>query len=178
MHDLHHLLSDKLLLGCLGVASGLHLSWSLLCETDREHSHDVAISGLGLGEGLNKGVPFLDHSASVVTSDVHTMEVGVAIVSLDLVDLELQLSPGGRDLLWGVAIVEGDGDDTTLQASARLLSTVRFVHGSERHNSLVEAWSQHIVPLFTGEWMRSKQQKLQLISPILQVIEEEAPKVE
>ena len=156
LHDLHHLLSDELLLGGLGVAGSLHLTRSLLGEADGKHSHDVAVHGFGLYVGLNQRVPFLDHRAGVVPGDVHTMEVGVAIVSLDLVDLELQLSPGGRDLLRGVAIVEGDGDDTTLQASARLLSTVRFVHGSERHNSLVEAWSQHIVPLFSGEWMGSK----------------------
>jgi len=129
------------------------LTWCLLCESNGEHSYDVAVSGFGLDVGFNQRVPFLDHGAGMVPGDVHTMEVGVAIVSLDLVDLELQLSPGGRDLLWGVAIVEGDGDDTTLQASARLLSTVRFVHRSQRHNSLVEAWSQHIVPLFSGEWM-------------------------
>lgn len=94
MHDLHHFLSDQLLLGCLSVASGLDLSWGLLGETNREHSNDVAVHGLGLREGLNKGVPFLDHGAGVISRDVHTMEVGIAIKSLDLINLELQLSPG------------------------------------------------------------------------------------
>lgn len=179
MHDLHHLLSDKLLLGCLSVASGLHLSWCLLCETDREHSHDVTIRGLSLGEGLDKGVPFLDHSTSVITSDVHTMEVGVAVESLDFIDLELELSPGGADLwVWSIAIVKGDLDDTTPETITGLLKTGSLVARHESHNSFIKSWGQHIVPLFTGEWMGSKQQKLQLISPISQVIAEEAPKVE
>jgi len=95
LHDLHHLLSDKLLLRGLGVAGGLHLTWRLLRESDGEHSYDVAVSGFGLDVRFNQRVPFLDHGAGMVPGDVHTMEVGVAIVSLDLVDLELQLSPGG-----------------------------------------------------------------------------------
>jgi len=154
LHDLHHLLSDKLLLGCLSVASGLHLSWCLLCETDREHSHDVTIRGLSLGKGLNKGVPFLDHSTSVITSDVHTMEVGVAVESLDFIDLELELSPGGADLwVWCIAIVKGDLDDTTPETFTRLLKTGSLVARHQSHNSFIKSWGQHIVPLFTGEWM-------------------------
>ena len=94
LHDLHHFLSNLLLLRCFGVASGLDLSLGLSGEANGEHSHDVAVSGLGLHEGLDQGLPFLDHSASMVSSDVHTVEVGVAVVSLDLIDLELEGSPG------------------------------------------------------------------------------------
>lgn len=95
LHDLHHLLSNELLLRGLGVACGLHLTWRLLRESNREHSHDVTIHGLSLNVGLDQRVPFLNHSAGMVSGDVHTMEVGVAILSLDLINLELQLSPGG-----------------------------------------------------------------------------------
>ena len=94
MHDLHHFLSDQLLLGCFGVACGFDLSWGLLGETNREHSNNVAVLGLGLDKGLNKGVPFLNHVTGVVSGDVHSVEVGIAIKSLDFINLELQLSPG------------------------------------------------------------------------------------
>lgn len=93
-HDFHHLHSNLLLLGCLGIAGGLNLSWGLLGESDREHSHDVAISGLGLHEGFDKRVPFLNHSATMVSGDIHSVEISVTVISLDFINLELQLSPG------------------------------------------------------------------------------------
>ena len=154
MHDLHHLLSNQLLLRCLGVASGLHLSGGLLGETNGEHSHDVAIHGLGLHEGLNKGVPFLDHVASMISCDVHTMEIGVAIKALDLIDLELQLSPGLLFLwVWSIAIVERNLDNTSFKTVEGLIQTCRLVTRHQSDNSFIETWGQNIVPLFFGEWM-------------------------
>lgn len=94
LHDLHHLLSDELLVGSFGVARGLNLSWSLLGEGDAEQSHEVSVGGLGLNEGLNEGVPLLDHGAGMVSGDIHSVEVGIAIISLDFIDLELHSSPG------------------------------------------------------------------------------------
>lgn len=115
MHDLHHLLSNEELVGVLGIASGFDLSLGSLCEGNAEQSEDVAIRGLGLDESLNERVPFFDHRACLISGDVHSIEVGVAIESLNLINLELELSPG---LLLGlvVAVSEGDGEDTTSQA--------------------------------------------------------------
>lgn len=115
LHDLHHLLSDELLVGSLGIARGLNLSWSLLGEGDAEESHEVSIGGLGLNESLNEGVPLLDHGAGMVSGDIHSVEVGIAIISLDFIDLELHSSPG---LVVGgiggiVAISKGQSEDTT-----------------------------------------------------------------
>ena len=64
-----------------------------LGEANAEHAEEVAIDGLGLDEGLNSGVPLLDDGAELVTSDVHAVEVGVAVEALDLFDLDLHLSP-------------------------------------------------------------------------------------
>ena len=80
-------------MGSLSIASGLDLSLRSLGEGDAEKSEDETIGGLGLDESLDKGVPFLDHGAALVSGDVHTVEVGVAIEALDLVNLELELSP-------------------------------------------------------------------------------------
>lgn len=93
LHNLHHLLSDQSSVGSLSIASGLDLSLRSLGEGDAEKSEDETIGGLGLDESLDKGVPFLDHGAALVSGDVHTVEVGVAIEALDLVNLELELSP-------------------------------------------------------------------------------------
>lgn len=167
LHDLHHLLSDELLLGCFCVASGLDLSWSLLGESNGEHSDDITIGGLGLHESLDKGVPLLDHGASMVSGDVHTVEVRVAIVSLDFVNLELELSPGGTDLvllvLHGVvAVIQRDRDNTTFETLRGLGKTCSLVTRHQSDNSFIESWSLDIVPLFLGEWMGSKTLKMRV----------------
>ena len=62
-------------------------------EGDAEHADLVTIDGLGLREGLDRGVPLLDESAELVSGDVHTVEVGVAVVALDFFALDAHLSP-------------------------------------------------------------------------------------
>ena len=59
-HDFHHLLSDGLDVRALGVASGLDLSASSLCESNAKQTQQVSILSLGLHEALNERVPFLD----------------------------------------------------------------------------------------------------------------------
>jgi len=117
LHDLHHFLSDQLFLWCFGVASGFHLSWSLLGEANGKHSNDISIHGLSLNKGLNEWVPFLDHMARMISCDVHTMEVSVAIESLDLINLELKLSPGLLFFwIWCIAIIKRNLNDTSSKA--------------------------------------------------------------
>ena len=65
-----------------------------LGETNAEHTEEVSVSGLGLNESLNGGVPLLDNCAELVASDVHAIEVSVAVEALDFFDLDLHLSPG------------------------------------------------------------------------------------
>lgn len=93
-HDFHHLLSDKSLLRVLGVAGSSHLLAGSLSETNTEESQQEAINGLGLYEGFNEGVPFLDEGAELVLGDVEAVEVGVAIESLDFFNLNSDFSPG------------------------------------------------------------------------------------
>lgn len=93
-HDFHHLLADDLLLGVLGVASGLDLSLVSTSKGDAEHAEEVAVCGLGLHEGLNQRVPLLYKGAELIAGDIKTVEVGVAVHALHFLDLELDLSPG------------------------------------------------------------------------------------
>lgn len=90
LHNLHHLHSDESLMGVLGITGGLDLSLSSLGESKSETSEDISVSSLGLNESLDKGVPFLDHGACLISGDVHTVEVGVAIETLDFINLELE----------------------------------------------------------------------------------------
>jgi len=105
LHNLHHLLSNELLVGGFGIAGSLNLSMCFLSESNAEHSQNVSVGSLCLNKGLNKGVPLFDHGASLVSGDVHTVEVGVAIETLDFSNLELELSPV-LSLLGVVAISE------------------------------------------------------------------------
>jgi hypothetical protein len=93
-HYLHHLLADSLDLRRFGVAGGSDLSAGSLGEANGEHSEEITILGLGLDKGLNSSVPLLDNGAQLISGDVHSVEVGVAIKSLDFFDLDLNLSPG------------------------------------------------------------------------------------
>jgi len=93
-HNLLHLGADELLLSTSSVAGSLDLSLVASGESDAEHADQVAVQGLGLNEGFNGGVPLLDEGAELVSGDIHSVEVGVEIESLDFLALDADLSPG------------------------------------------------------------------------------------
>ena len=101
-------------MGSLSVASSLDLVLVASGEGNSKNSHEVAVVSLGLNESLNEGVPFLDKRAKLVTGDVHTVEVGVAVETFDFLALELYLSPC---LLVSVVVqfTKGDGENATLE---------------------------------------------------------------
>ena len=92
-HNLHHLLADELALGALGVTSCSNLLIGSLGEANAEHTEEIAVGGFSLDKGLDCGVPLLDDCAKLVTSDVHSVEVGVAVEALDFFNLDFHLSP-------------------------------------------------------------------------------------
>jgi hypothetical protein len=129
-----------------------------LSESNAEHSQDVSIGGLCLNERLNKGVPLLDHGAGLISGDVHTVEVGVAIESLNFSNLELELSPVfglGRV----VAVSKRSSENSISQTVSRVNKTGSLVTWGKRNASLVEAWSKDVVPFFLGKWMGSNNKK-------------------
>lgn len=83
-------------------------------ESNAEHPDDVAVVGLGLSEGLDQRVPLLDEGAKLVSGDVQTVVVGVAVVALHLFALDAHLSPG---LLVGVTVqvTERDLENATTE---------------------------------------------------------------
>jgi hypothetical protein len=99
-------------------------------------------------------VPFLDHGASLVTGNVHAIEVGIAIESLHLIDLELQPSPG-LSLRLVVAISERGLENTASQTVSSLLLTSTLVARSQSDASSVESWGEDVVPFLLDEWMHT-----------------------
>ena len=92
----------------------------------------------------------------MIPSDVHTVEVCVAIMTLDFINLELQLPPWSHLLLllWSIAVVERDADHTSSKVLTGLHLTLCLVTRHQRSHTLLESWNKDIVPLLLGEWMR------------------------
>jgi hypothetical protein len=136
----------------LGIAGSLNLFLGLLSESNTEHSENVTILGLSLNKGFDEGVPFFDHSSTMVPSDVHAVEVGVAVKAFDFLDLESELLPGSG-LGRVVAVAETKLEDTISEVISRVNKTCSLVYRSKGDAPLLEARGQHVVPLFSGERM-------------------------
>lgn len=136
-HNFHHLLADEFSLRALGVAGSSDLLSGSLGEADGEHSEEVSVSSLGLDEGLNGGVPFLDNGAQLVSGDVHSVEVGVAVKSLNFFDLHLHFSPG-LFIALSVQIGQRYFEHTTLQAVSSDLYKESTLRGNEHKSGLKE----------------------------------------
>ena len=87
-------------------------------ESDAEHSAEVSIASSGLSESLNEGVPLLNEGAKLVSGDIQSIEVSVAIEVLDLLNLQSHLSPGVLLLLTWITVKIGVGylENATSQA--------------------------------------------------------------
>jgi hypothetical protein len=134
-HNFHHLLADELLLGAGSVASGADLSAGSLGEANAEHAEEVPVDGLALDEGLNGGVPLLDDGAQLVASDVHAVEVGVAVEALDFLDLHLHLSPS-LFVAISVQISQRYLKHTPFQAVSSDLYSIRYYYHIDNHEVL------------------------------------------
>jgi len=107
LHNLNHLLSDESLVGVLGIAGSFNLLSGFLGEGKGEKSEAVTIGGFALNESLDERMPFFNHGACLISGDIHTVEVGIAIHSFNLLYLEFNLSPSlGLRLV--VAVSQGD----------------------------------------------------------------------
>lgn len=151
-HDLLHLLSDLLDLGGLGVASSLDLTVLSSGESDGEESHEVAVVSLGLDESLNKGVPFLDEGAHLVSGDADSTEVGEAIESLNFFNLELDDSPCEIVLVLLVKISVSDLEDAASERVGGDVLSLGLVARSQSGDSdLEEGGGTDVVPFFLVE---------------------------
>jgi hypothetical protein len=76
----------------LGIRGLAGLVGSSLGETDGEHSKSVSISSLDVHMGLNQRLPFANKRAELVGGEVHSVEVGQALSSNNVLNDESHLT--------------------------------------------------------------------------------------
>ena len=92
MNDLSHLLSDSPDLRRGSIGGLLDLVRPALGEGDGEEAEEIVVSGLDSDVGLDQGLPLSDEGSELVRSEIKTVEVSQTVLSLDLIDTELDLS--------------------------------------------------------------------------------------
>ena len=100
---------------------------------------------------FNECLPLSDERAELVSGEVHTVEVGVAVFALDILADKLELP---ESVLVVVQISEGTLVHSSLQGISSDLHT-----GGSGHQGLADishtehAWCFDIVPFFLCEWI-------------------------
>ena len=95
-------------------------------------------------------LPLADHGAELVRGHVHTVEVGEAVLALDLINSQLDLAE--RVLLVLVQVSERDLEDTTLQGVVGVLHTLGAVDKGLADVANIEGGrSLDIIPVLAGE---------------------------
>jgi ethanolamine utilization microcompartment shell protein EutS len=149
-HGVDHLGADGADLGRLGVTGLLELILLLLGEGDAEHADDVTIGGTSINIGLNDRLLLLDEGAKLITGHVHAVEVEETVVSLNILDTELDLA-----VSHGLVVVEvgkGELDNTSLQSIGSNLGTLGL--GDDGLSAVLlgkDGGGDELVPLLLGE---------------------------
>jgi hypothetical protein len=120
-HDVDHLLADGADLGRPGVGSLLDLVGASLGEGNGEEAEEVIIGGLDDNVGLDEGLPLADEGGELVVGEVETVEVGQAVLALNLIDAQLDLAEAVVLIL--LEIGEGSLEDTALERVVGVLQT-------------------------------------------------------
>jgi hypothetical protein len=90
-----------------------HLGLAALGESDGEEPEEVTIRRLDIHMRLNEGLPFAHKRPEFVRGEGHAMEVGEAVLPLNLVDAKLDFAE--RLFLVFVEVAKRDLNDTTLE---------------------------------------------------------------
>lgn len=94
LHDLDHLLPDGTDLRGLSVGGLLDLVGAALGECNGEKAEEIVISGLDNHVGFDQSLPLADERPELVGGEVETVEVGQAVLSLNLIHPQLDLAEG------------------------------------------------------------------------------------
>ena len=150
--DLGDDLSDSSDVRRLSVSVSLDLVGLLSGEGNGEDSQDVVIGGLNGDVSLDKSLPLSDHGSQLISGEVHTVEVGEQVLTLNFIDSQLDLSV--RVVLRSLQIGQVNLDNSTLQGIGSVLQTGGLVDQSLTDISVLEGrWSLDIVPLLSGKWV-------------------------
>jgi len=92
--DLDHLATNSLHLLALSVRGLLQLILTTLSEANDEETDDITIGSLNIGVGLDQRLPLANQRSELIRSDIHAVEVGQTVLTLDLLNAKLELAEG------------------------------------------------------------------------------------
>lgn len=92
LDDLRHLLANGANLRRAGVGGLLDLIGATLREGDREQAEEVVVRRLHGHVGFDERLPLANQRTQFIRREVQPMEIGQAILALDLVDTKLHLA--------------------------------------------------------------------------------------
>lgn len=121
LDDLGHLPADGTDLGGGGVGGLLDLVGAALGEGNGEEAEQVVVGGLDGDVGLDQGLPLSDKRSQLVGCEVETVEVGQAVLALNLVNSELDLAESVVLIL--LQVRQGNLNDSALQGVVGVLQT-------------------------------------------------------
>ena len=75
----------------LGITMFLGRVLLLLSKTNAENSQEISVSCLYINVSLDQSLPFLDHGAKLIGSQVHAVELCQAVLSLNILTGQLEL---------------------------------------------------------------------------------------
>lgn len=154
--DLKHALANGADLAALSISSLLDLLRAALSEANSEEAEEVTISGLHINVGLNGGLPLLNHRTELVGGDGHSVEVGQAVLSLDLINAETELAES-LVLGFGVQVTETDFKDTSTKRVISILQTLGTVNqGLTDIADGKGGRSLNVVPILAGKGINAK----------------------
>lgn len=126
LDDVGHLLADGPDLGRRSIGGLLDLVRAALGKGDGEQADEVVVGRLDGDVGLNESLPLANQRAQLVGCEVESVEVGQAVLALDLVHTEADLAE--RVVLILLEISQRDLNNATLEGVVRILQTGRAVH--------------------------------------------------
>mmetsp|Transcript_3015 Transcript_3015/g.5639 ORF Transcript_3015/g.5639 Transcript_3015/m.5639 type:complete len:253 (+) Transcript_3015:139-897(+) len=153
-HIVHHLGSDTTNLSGFGITSLLDLTSILLGEGNTEHSYNVSIGGLNIYIRLNNCLTLLNETAYLITCHVHSVEIGETVISLYILNAELDLAVG--EVLVILEVGEGYFDDASFQFLGGDFGTGCF--GDDGFSKILvgeHCWCLELVPFFSEEGVNS-----------------------
>lgn len=121
LNDLDHLLADSTNLRRAGIGGLLDLVGASLGESDGEETDEVVVGGLNGDVGLDQSLPLADERAKLVGGEIHAVEVGEAVLALNLIDTELDLAE--RVVLVLLEVGQRDLENSALQGVIGVLET-------------------------------------------------------
>lgn len=121
LDDLSHLLPDGTDLRALSICGLLDLVRASLGEGNSEDAEKVVVGGLDGDIGLDEGLPLAHQRAELVGSEVQSVEIGEAVLALNLIDTELDLAE--RMLLIFLEIGQGNLNNSALERVIGVLQT-------------------------------------------------------